>query len=176
MATSCGGMARVGGHDRWQRVPFSRTPSHVYPDHIVPEEGQNIHGLFMEGARWNRQDGKIDESEPKKLFIAMPVIYLTATTLKERKAKGNEYGGRGTIAVVSIQILYGRSQLGQLSPGCAGILCSCCGSCCGVRRREKACDPYYMMKSHFKTTPKGSAPSRPMMPLCTSTRAETTGT
>ena len=41
----------------------------------VPEEGQNIHGLFMEGARWNRQDGRIDESEPKKLFVPMPVIW-----------------------------------------------------------------------------------------------------
>lgn len=57
----------------------------------VPDEGQNIHGLFMEGARWNRQDGKIDESEPKKLFVAMPVIYLTAVTAKEKKAKG-DYG------------------------------------------------------------------------------------
>merc|ERR1719421_313313 len=58
----------------------------------VPEEGQNIHGLFMEGARWNRQEGKIDESEPKKLFTNMPVIYLTATTLKERKGAGLNYG------------------------------------------------------------------------------------
>merc|ERR1711959_704305 len=40
----------------------------------VPEEGQNIHGLFIEGAKWNRQEGKLDESEPKKLFLPMPVI------------------------------------------------------------------------------------------------------
>lgn len=52
----------------------------------APEEGQNIHGLFMEGARWNRQDGRIDESEPKKLFMAMPVIFFTAVTAKEKKA------------------------------------------------------------------------------------------
>merc|ERR1719299_247965 len=32
----------------------------------VPEEGQNIHGLFIEGGKWNRQEGKLDESEPKK--------------------------------------------------------------------------------------------------------------
>merc|ERR1712085_105006 len=57
----------------------------------VPDEGQNIHGLYMECARWNRQEGKIDESEPKKLFVPMPVIYLTAVTAKEKKAKG-DYG------------------------------------------------------------------------------------
>ncbi|CAD7937232.1 unnamed protein product [Amoebophrya sp. A120] len=58
----------------------------------VPDEGQNIHGLFMEGARWNRQEGKIDESEPKKLFIQMPVIYVTAVTAKEQKQKRGDYG------------------------------------------------------------------------------------
>merc|ERR1711862_59430 len=57
----------------------------------VPDEGQNIHGLFMEGGRWNRQEAKIDESEPKKLFVPMPVIYLTAVTAKERKGKA-DYG------------------------------------------------------------------------------------
>jgi dynein heavy chain len=57
----------------------------------VPEEGQNIYGLFIEGARWNRQEARLDESEPKKLFTAMPVIYVTAVTSKEKKAKEN-YG------------------------------------------------------------------------------------
>merc|ERR1719231_894270 len=31
----------------------------------VPDEGQNIHGLFMEGAKWSRGDNRLDESEPK---------------------------------------------------------------------------------------------------------------
>ena len=57
----------------------------------VPEEGQNIHGLFMEGARWNRQEGRIDESEPKKLFVPMPVIYVSAVQGRGGKPKG-EWG------------------------------------------------------------------------------------
>merc|ERR1712054_166544 len=61
----------------------------------VPEEGQNIHGLFIEGGKWNRQEGKLDESEPKKLFLPMPVIYLTGTTLAARRAKGLDYGQYG---------------------------------------------------------------------------------
>merc|ERR1712072_158401 len=61
----------------------------------VPEEGQNIHGLFIEGGRWNRQEGKLDESEPKKLFVEMPVIFVTALTLKARAAKGIDFGQYG---------------------------------------------------------------------------------
>merc|ERR1712025_1542044 len=60
-----------------------------------PDEGQNIYGLFMEGGRWNRQEGKLDESEPKKLFTNMPVIYVTAMTAKDLKAAGLNYGQFG---------------------------------------------------------------------------------
>merc|ERR1712072_1662772 len=61
----------------------------------VPEEGQNIHGLFIEGGKWNRQEGKLDESEPKKLFLPMPVIYITGITLSLRRSKGVDYGQYG---------------------------------------------------------------------------------
>jgi len=61
----------------------------------VPYEGQNIHGLFMEGGRWNRQEQKLDESEPKKLFVQMPAIFVTATTAKDLKAMGINYGPFG---------------------------------------------------------------------------------
>merc|ERR1719161_1147243 len=61
----------------------------------MPEEGQNIHGLFIEGARWNRGEQKLDESEPKKLFVPMPVIYVTAMTLKDVKTHGASYGQYG---------------------------------------------------------------------------------
>merc|ERR1712019_147300 len=69
----------------------------VDPERIreVPEEGQNIHGLFMEGGRWNRVDSRLDESEPKKLFVQMPVIYVTATTAKDLKSMGINYGPHG---------------------------------------------------------------------------------
>mmetsp|Transcript_19701 Transcript_19701/g.47811 ORF Transcript_19701/g.47811 Transcript_19701/m.47811 type:complete len:274 (+) Transcript_19701:1-822(+) len=61
----------------------------------VPDEGQNIHGLFIEGGRWNRHEGRLDESEPKKLFVGMPVIFVTAMTMKDRKNKGLDYGPHG---------------------------------------------------------------------------------
>lgn len=62
----------------------------------LPEEGQNIDGLFIEGARWNRPDSKLDESEPKKLFVPMPVIYVTAMTVKDVQSQGKAtYGNFG---------------------------------------------------------------------------------
>jgi len=61
----------------------------------VPEEGQNIHGLFMEGGRWNRAEQRLDESEPKKLFTIMPAIYVTATTARDLKNMGIVYGPSG---------------------------------------------------------------------------------
>lgn len=61
----------------------------------VPDEGQNIHGLFMEGGRWNRGEGRLDESEPKKLFVGMPAIFVTGTTPRELKAMGINYGPNG---------------------------------------------------------------------------------
>ena len=42
----------------------------------VPEDGCFIHGLFLEGARWNRTKGVIRESKPRELFTEFPVIWL----------------------------------------------------------------------------------------------------
>merc|ERR1719311_1866645 len=61
----------------------------------MPEEGQNIDGLFIEGARWSRNEKQLEESEPKKLHMLMPVIYVTAMTLKDVKNQGASYGHYG---------------------------------------------------------------------------------
>jgi dynein heavy chain len=59
-----------------------------------PEEGQNVHGLFIEGCRWARAECKLDESEPKKLFTAMPVIFVTAATARDLRG-AVQYGPHG---------------------------------------------------------------------------------
>ena len=41
-----------------------------------PEDGCYIHGLFLEGARWNKQIGTLIDPKPKELFSAMPVIHM----------------------------------------------------------------------------------------------------
>jgi hypothetical protein len=59
-----------------------------------PKEGVFIHGLFIDGARWDKGQQSLAESEPKKLFAPMPVISVTVMTKELIKAKRQEaYGG-----------------------------------------------------------------------------------
>ena len=46
----------------------------------APREGAYVHGLYMEGARWDIQTGSIVESRLKELFPYMPVIFIKAIT------------------------------------------------------------------------------------------------
>jgi len=46
----------------------------------APREGACVHGLFMEGARWDINTGSMAESKLKDLYPPMPVIYLKAIT------------------------------------------------------------------------------------------------
>lgn len=43
-------------------------------------DGAYIHGLFMEGARWDIMQGVIMESKLKELFPQMPVINVRVST------------------------------------------------------------------------------------------------
>lgn len=54
----------------------------------VPREGAYVHGLFMEGARWDGNSGMIQESLMKELTPAMPVMYIKAITIDKRDMKG----------------------------------------------------------------------------------------
>ena len=46
----------------------------------APREGACVHGLYMEGARWDVGIGAITESKLKDLYPPMPVIYIKAIT------------------------------------------------------------------------------------------------
>ena len=43
-------------------------------------EGAYIHGLFVEGARWDAQAGTLDDAQIKELYPPMPVILVKAAT------------------------------------------------------------------------------------------------
>ncbi|XP_060520898.1 dynein beta chain, ciliary-like [Cylas formicarius] len=45
-----------------------------------PREGAYVHGLFMEGARWDVQLNSIADSKLKELFPVVPVIFIKAIT------------------------------------------------------------------------------------------------
>lgn len=42
----------------------------------APREGVYIHGLYLEGARWDSNLGVLAEARLKELHPAMPVIYV----------------------------------------------------------------------------------------------------
>jgi len=84
----------VTSHTEVQPYDYERLLDMRVP---VPEEGQNIHGLFMEGGRWNRQEGHLTDSEPGKLFAPMPVIFVTATAQRDLKNLGINYGSHGPL-------------------------------------------------------------------------------
>ncbi|CBN78680.1 dynein heavy chain [Ectocarpus siliculosus] len=60
-----------------------------------PKEGVYIHGLYLDGAQWNRSENSLVESKPKELFSSVPVMYVTAVTKAQRKALSGDYGPHG---------------------------------------------------------------------------------
>eukprot|EP00949_MAST-11_sp_MAST-11-sp1_P002825 g2825.t1 len=60
-----------------------------------PAEGVYIHGLFLDGCAWSKSENTLIESEPKKLFSALPVLFVTAVTSAQLKGKSAEYGPYG---------------------------------------------------------------------------------
>jgi dynein heavy chain len=48
-----------------------------------PAEGVYIHGLFIEGAAWDRKNIRLTESQPKVIFQSMPVIHVSAINSQE---------------------------------------------------------------------------------------------
>ncbi|XP_068255611.1 dynein axonemal heavy chain 8 [Nyctibius grandis] len=48
-------------------------------------EGVYIHGLYLEGAGWDRRRNKLIESTPKILFVQMPVVHIFAVNTTSPK-------------------------------------------------------------------------------------------
>jgi len=61
----------------------------------APREGVFVHGLFLDGAAWSRADSSLVESEPKRLFAPLPVLYITAVTKAQQKVKQGDLGPFG---------------------------------------------------------------------------------
>uniref|UniRef100_A0A8C9SXB4 Dynein axonemal heavy chain 17 n=1 Tax=Scleropages formosus TaxID=113540 RepID=A0A8C9SXB4_SCLFO len=52
-----------------------------------PREGAYIHGLFMEGARWDTQTGIMAEARLKELTPSMPVIFIKAIPVDKQDTR-----------------------------------------------------------------------------------------
>lgn len=53
-----------------------------------PEDGVYIHGLYLEGADWDREKKLLTESKPKQLFTKMPIIWLKPVVDREKPETG----------------------------------------------------------------------------------------
>lgn len=61
-----------------------------------PAEGIYVHGLFLDGAAWSRQEGHLVESQPKVLFTPLPVLFVTGNARKnEDKSRKEMFGSIG---------------------------------------------------------------------------------
>ena len=58
-------------------------------------DGAYVHGLTLEGARWDDKAGCLEDSRPKELLCPMPVLHVRAVTADKADAAA---GGRGDAA------------------------------------------------------------------------------
>lgn len=61
-----------------------------------PEEGAFIHGMFIEGARWDRDAGEIRESFLRDLTPQMPVVHLIAIEASSVHTEGEAIDNNGS--------------------------------------------------------------------------------
>ncbi|NXA80883.1 DYH9 protein, partial [Thryothorus ludovicianus] len=54
----------------------------------APREGAYVHGLFLEGARWDVQTGTIMDARLKELTPAMPVVFIKAIPDDKQDTRG----------------------------------------------------------------------------------------
>ena len=51
------------------------------------QEGVYIHGLYLDGASWDRRNGRLCEAQPKVLFTNMPVVHMFAIQQQAKDPK-----------------------------------------------------------------------------------------
>ena len=67
-------------------------------DHVKssPAEGCYVHGLFLEGGAYSKENMMLAESEPKTLFVPLPVLFVTALLKQDEiKYRRDVYGAQG---------------------------------------------------------------------------------
>jgi dynein heavy chain len=61
-----------------------------------PAEGCYVHGLFLEGGAWSKDQNMLVESEPKTLFVPLPVLMVSANLkTEEARSRREAYGAQG---------------------------------------------------------------------------------
>lgn len=87
----------------------------------APREGAYVHGMFMEGARWDTQSGIIMESRLKELFPAMPVINVRVNTPPFVLSKFHAFCGLTSSAIC---IRRQSHRTNKTCETCTNVLCT----------------------------------------------------
>lgn len=79
---------------RLERGPGGPSPGQVMKESVKelkrqPNVGCYIHGLFLEGARWDAAAGRLAESRPKELYTEMAVIWLVPVPNRKPPESGS---------------------------------------------------------------------------------------
>ena len=53
-----------------------------------PASGVICYGLYVEGCKWNLATHKLDHSDPKKLFVDLPLLHLVPRSEREEPKSG----------------------------------------------------------------------------------------
>jgi dynein heavy chain len=56
-----------------------------------PREGAYIHGLYLEGARWEERNGCLEESRPKEMACALPVLHIRGVAADKAASPADAY-------------------------------------------------------------------------------------
>lgn len=54
-----------------------------------PEEGIYVYGLFLDGCKWDKERGRLVDSDPKVLYALLPVIHVSACLQSAKKVDPN---------------------------------------------------------------------------------------
>merc|ERR1711871_363084 len=79
-------------------VTHSEVTQYADETHVkqAPKEGVYVHGLFLDGASWSKEDGgTLVEMEPKKLYTPLPVLYISGVTKPKKKEFRSSFGPFG---------------------------------------------------------------------------------
>lgn len=53
---------------------------------VLPHAGVYIHGLYLDGAGWDKRNSRLCEPAPKVLYPQMPVIHVYAVNTDKRRS------------------------------------------------------------------------------------------
>jgi len=60
-------------------VLFNKVESKFKEDiTTAPQEGVYVHGLYLDGASWDKKNTRLSEQAPKVLFVPLPVVHMFA--------------------------------------------------------------------------------------------------